>query len=74
MGKYLGIIAAGIGLFVLHLVWWLAVGIGAVVWFWMMPAAANLKIIQVIDLETGSITTQPQDKHSEKYLASRDDS
>lgn len=72
MGKLLGIITAGITFFGFHANWWIAGIAGLIAAYAFRDEAAAPKLIQVIDLTTGQVTTQPNDKHAEKYLASRD--
>lgn len=72
MGKLLGFITAGIVYFGMHADWWVAAIIGLIAAYIFRDQAATTKLIQVIDLETGQVTTQPNDKHAEKYLSTRE--
>lgn len=73
MNKALGIAAAIFSIFVIHMVWWVGLIVGFGVWIAMTSKNTGTKLIQVIDLETGSVTTQPVDRAAEKYLATRND-
>lgn len=73
MGKVLGIITAGGLFFYLHTNGWVALAAGVGIWFYMSQGAGPNKLIQVINLDTGEIKTQPMDKAGEKYLSSRND-
>lgn len=64
------LIATGSAL-VLGAVWWLALGIGLLVWVWR-PAATVSKIVFTLDTTTGEMKAQPQDKAAEDYLKTRD--
>lgn len=72
MGKLLGLLTAGAGFFLFHINGWVDLILAVIVWAWYESRSAGPnQILQVVDLDKGTVSTQPMDKAAQKYLASR---